>query len=90
MEEFIDFGNIVSIWNLEFIRGHLPKADLAAKYALSFPLTPMWLRIQPIRISLQFDIDSSLLKQFNDKRVLQFFLFNDSKTENKSENMINF
>ena len=36
------------------------KTDLAAESALSFPLTPTWLRIQHIIISLLFGIESSL------------------------------
>ena len=36
------------------------KADLA----LSFPFTPMWLRIQHIRISLELVVEFNLLKNF--------------------------
>ena len=36
------------------------KADFAVKSALSLPLTPMWLGIQHMIISLWLDIESSL------------------------------
>ena len=80
------FRSVYGILNLLEVRS---KADLASESPLSFSFTPMWLWIQHIRISLQFDIESSLLK-FNDKKILKFLFLNDSKTESESENMINF
>ena len=62
------------------------KADLAAETALSFHLTPMWLGIQHIIISLLFDIESSLLNSLTIRGFSSFLLL----TESKSENMINF
>ena len=49
------------ILNLSGVRS---KANLAAESACSFPLTPMCLGIKHIIISLQFDIESSLLSSF--------------------------
>ena len=81
LKEFIDFRFQISIWNPEFV-GVRSKADLAAESALLFPLTPMRLRIQHIIISLQSDIESSLLNSLMIRGFSIFFLFlNDSKSE---------
>ena len=68
----VGFRSVYGILDLSGVRS---KADLAAKSALSFPLTPMWLGVQHIIISFLFDIESNLTQQFNDKRVLKFFYF---------------
>ena len=47
---------VYGILNLLGVRS---KTDSAAKSALSFLLTLMWLGIQHIKISLQFDIKST-------------------------------
>ena len=54
----LDFRSVYGILNLSGVRS---KGDLAAKSALSFPLSPMWLGIPHIIISLLYDIESSLL-----------------------------
>ena len=48
----------LSISDIKSVYGilNLSKADLAAKLALSFPFTSMWLDIKHIRISLELDI----------------------------------
>ena len=51
------FRSVYGILNLLGVRS---KADLAAESVLSFPLTPMWLGIQHMIISLLFDIESNL------------------------------
>ena len=54
----LGFRSVYGILNLSGVRS---KADLEVESTLStFPLTPMRLEIQHIRISLQFDIESSL------------------------------
>ena len=63
---------------------------MAAKSALSFPLTPMWLGVQHIIISFLFDIVSNLLNSLMIKGFSNTLFPNDSKTESESENMINF
>ena len=54
----LGFKSVYGILKLSGVRS---EANLAAESALSFPLPPMWLGIQYIRISLQFDIESSLV-----------------------------
>ena len=66
------------------------KADLVAESALSFPLTPMWLGITYVVISLLFDKDSNLLYSLMIRRFSNFLFLNDQKTESEFENMINF
>ena len=41
-----------SVYGMKILSGLRSKADLAAESSLSFPLTPMWLGIQHIIISL--------------------------------------
>ena len=65
------FRSVSGILNLLGVRS---KADLAAKSALSFPLTPKWLRIKHIIISLRFDIESSLPKSLIMKGFSSFFI----------------
>ena len=55
MEESINIKFQVTILNLS---GAVSKADLAAESALLFPFTAMWLRIQYIRISLEWNMNS--------------------------------
>ena len=72
---------------LDFLKSGL----YSAESALSFLLTPVRFGIQQIRISLQFDIESSLLNGLIFRGFSSLFLLqNDSKKEIKSENMMNF
>ena len=63
--------------------------DLAALFAWSFPLMPVWLGTQHICISLSFD------KVFNWQTILiingwsNFLFFSDSNTDSESEKMMN-
>ena len=57
-EFIVGFRSVYGILDLSGVRS---KADLAAKIALSFHLTPMWLGVQHIIISFLFDIKSNLL-----------------------------
>ena len=66
------------------------KADLAVKSSLSFPLTLMWLGIQYTWISLQLDMESSLLNSLMIRGFSSFLFPNDSKIEDESENMVYF
>ena len=68
------FRSINGILNLSGVRS---KADMATDSALSFPLTPMWLGIQHIIISLQLDIKSILLNSLIIKGFSSFVLLND-------------
>ena len=52
------FRLVYGIQNLSGVRSMV---SLAAEFALSFPLAAIWFGILHIRISLQFDIESSLL-----------------------------
>ena len=83
----VGFRSVYGILNLSGVRS---KAYLATESALSFLLTPMWFGIQHIIISLLFDIESNLLNSLMIRGFSSFLLLNDSKTESKSENMINF
>ena len=49
----------------------------------------MWLGIQQKPISL-FDVECSLQSSLIISGCTSFLLFNDNRTENKSENMMNF
>ena len=71
---------------MEIISGLRSKADLAAKSALSFPLTQMWLRIQHIIISL--NTESSLLSSLIINGFSRFLFLSDVNTESDSENML--
>ena len=83
----VGFRSVYGILDLSGVR---PRADLAAKSALSFPLTPMWLGVQHIIISFLFDIESNLLNSLMIRGFWNFLFLNDSKTERESENIINF
>ena len=71
------------------------KADLAAESVLLFPLTPIWLGIQHLIISLLFDIESRIDSISNNKEIIicsliirgfsSFLLLNDSKIERVGE-----
>ena len=63
-------------------------ADLAAKSALSFPLTLMWLGIQHKIIFLWLDSESSLVSSLTINGFSSFLFFSDVKTESESENII--
>ena len=83
----VGFRSVYGILDLLGVRS---KTNLAAKSALSFPLTPMCLRLQHIIISFLFDIGSNLLNSLMIRGLWNFLFLNDSKTESESENIINF
>ena len=83
----LGFRSVYGILDLSAVRS---KVDLAAESAVSFPLTPMRLEVQHIIISFLFDIESNLLNSLMIRRFWIFLFLNDSKTENESENIINF
>ena len=87
-KEFIDLGFQVSIQNRDIV-GLISKADLAAESALLFLLTPMWLGIQHIIISLWLDIESHLLSSLTINGFSSFLFLSDVNTESESANMIN-
>ena len=68
----LGFSSVCGILKLSGVRSK-------ANWALSFLLTPIWLGIQHIIISLQFDIESSLLNSF--RGFSSLLLLNDCKTE---------
>ena len=74
---------------MEIILELRSKADLAAEFALSFPLTPMQLGIQHKIIFLRLDIESSLLSCITINGFSSFLFSIDVNTESESENMIN-
>ena len=74
-----------SVYRIEILSGIRSKADLTAESALSFPLTPMWLGIQHIIISLWLDIESSLLSSLTINGFCRFLFPSDVNTESKSE-----
>ena len=55
---------------------------------LSLPLTPMWLGIQHMIISLWLDIESSLFSSLVINGFLSTLFFNDANMESESENDI--
>ena len=71
-KEFIDLGFQVSIQNGDMVGAQI---NLAVESALSFLLTPMWLGIQPIIISLWLDIECRLLSSLTINGFSRFFLF---------------
>ena len=79
-----------SVYGILNLLGVRSKVDLAVESALSFPLTPMWLGIQHIIISLLFDIESNRLNKLMIRGFSNFLFLNDNKTECESENIINF
>ena len=79
-----------SVYGMLDLSGVRSKADLSAESALSFPLTPMWLGVKHIIISFLFDTESNLLNSLMIRGFWSFLFLNDSKTENESENIINF
>ena len=79
-----------SVYGMKITLGLRSKADSAAKSALLFPLTPMWLGIQHKIIFLWLDIESSLLNSLTINRFPSFLFSSDVNTESESENMINF
>ena len=68
------FRSVYSILNLSRVRS---KVDLAAESAHSFSLTPMWLGILYIIISLQIDIECNLLNSLIIWWFSSFLLLND-------------
>ena len=70
------------------LSGLRSKADFAAESALSLPLTPMWLGIQHMIISLWLDIESSLFSSLIINEFSSILFFNDVNTESESENII--
>ena len=66
----LGFRSLYGILNLSGVR---LKADSAAESPLSFPLTPMWLGIQHIIISLLFDIESCLLNSLIIREFSNFY-----------------
>ena len=78
-----------SVYGMDILSGLRSKADLVAESALSFLLTPMWLGIQHIIISLWLDIESSLLKSLTINEFSSFLVLSDVNIESESENMIN-
>ena len=71
------WGNLLilglkSVYGILNLLGIISKADLAAEPALSFPLALIWLGIKHVRVSLQFDIESSLL---NSEIIRGFSIF---------------
>ena len=86
----------LSIWGfksvdkMEILSGPRSKADLAAESDLPFPLTPIWLGIQHIIVSLWLDIESSLLSSLTNNGFSRFLFLSDVNTVSESENMINF
>ena len=83
----LGFKSVYRILNLS---GAKSKADLTAESALSFPLTPTWLGIRDIMISLQFNTELSLFYSLMIQRFSSFLLLDDSRTESEPENMITF
>ena len=71
----VGFRSVCGILDLSGVRS---KADLAAEFALSFPLTPMWLGAQHINIFFLFDIESNLL---NSLMIRGFWNFYSSMIE---------
>ena len=90
LKEFINCWFQVSILNPGFVGGIRPKANLAAKFALSFPLTPMWLGIQHIIISFLFHIEFNLLNSLMIRGFSNFLFLNDSKTESENDKFLMF
>ena len=83
----VGFRSVYGILDLSGVRS---KADLAAESTLSFPLTPMWLGVQHVIISFLFDIESNLFNSLVIRGFWNFLFLIDRKTENESENIINF
>ena len=77
-----------SIYGMLGLSGLRSKADFAAESALSLPLTPMWLGIQHMIISLWLDIESSLFSSLIINGFSSILFFNDVNTESESENDI--
>lgn len=78
-----------SVYGILILSGLRSKANFAAKSALSFSFTPMWLGIQHIIISLSLVIESSLLSNLTINGFSSRLFFTDVSTESESENMIN-
>ena len=78
-----------SVYGMEILSRLRSKANLATESALSFPLTPMWLGIQHMIISLWLDIESSLLSILTINGFSSFLFLSDVNTESESENIIN-
>ena len=70
---------------MEIALGLRSKADLAGESALSFLLTPMWLRIQHKINSLWLDTESSLLSSLTINGFSSFLFSSDVNTESESE-----
>ena len=77
-----------SVYGMLVLSGLRSKADFADESALSLPLTPMWLGIQHMIISLWLDIESSLFSSLIINGFSSILFFNDVNTECESENMI--
>ena len=77
-----------SVYKMLVSSGLRSKAYFAAESALSLPLTPMWLGIQHLIISLWLDIESSLFSSLIINGFSSILFFNDVNTESESENMI--
>ena len=76
-----------SVYGMLVLSGLRSKADFAAESALSLPLTPMWLGIQDMIISLWLDIEFSLFSSLIINGFSSILFFNDVNTENESENV---
>ena len=79
--------NFKSVYVMEITLGLRSKANLAAESALSFPLTPMWLKTQHKIIDIESSLMSSLT--INGFSWVFFLFLSDVNTESESENMIN-
>ena len=77
-----------SVYGVLVLSGLRFKADFTAESAFSLPLTPMWLGIQHMIISLWLDIESSLFSSLINNGFSSILFFNDVNTESESENMI--
>ena len=64
------------------------KTDFAAESGLSLPLTPIWLGIQHMIITLWLDIESSLFSSLIINGVSSILFFNVINTESESEIMV--
>ena len=76
-----------SVYGMLVLSGLRSKADFAAESALSLPLTPMWLGIQHMIISLWLDI-YSLFSSLIINGFSSILFLNDVNMESEIENMI--
>ena len=76
------FKSIHGILNLS---GTKSRAHLAAESTLSLSLTPTWLGIQHMRISLELDMESNHFSSLKIKKYSSFLkiFFNDIKTQSR-------